>query len=201
MSYFFALKLSEEARQFVQDEVVTLWKPALQEQAVWSASEDYHITLKFLGDVPEERQPELITEAKSVAEEVSPFAVMLAPPGSFPTQRPKRIFWMGVRKSQEINTLAAVLDRVCSRLEFQREVRAYTPHITVARYPQRRGSDTADTAETAPPMTERSFPSWQATQFVLMQTLPPESRAKDTKARYNIVHTFPLAGAQISDVS
>jgi len=198
VNHFFALQLPEEVQQFIQSEVVAFWKPALQEQAVWQAPEDYHITLKFLGDVAEERQQDLVEAAKSVIEGVSAFAVTLAPPGSFPTQRPKRIFWMGVSKSKEITDLAGVLERVCSRLGVEREARAYTPHITIARYPRRRGSDTA---ETAPPMTEHSFPFWQAAQFVLMQTLPPGKRANGTKARYNTVHTFPFRKKPISDVS
>lgn len=197
MNYFFALEVPPEARQYIQQEVVSLWKPALKEETGWYAPEDYHVTLKFLGDVAEERQQDLIETAKSVVEGVSAFAVTLAPPGSFPSQRPKRIFWMGVSKSKEINDLAGLLDRACSRLGFEREARAYTPHITVARYPRRRGSDAT---ETAPPMIERSFPSWPAARFVLMQTLPPESRANGAKARYNLVHTFPFGNAP-SDVS
>lgn len=178
--------------------MVAFWKPALQEQAVWQALEDYHITLKFLGDVAEERQQDLVEAAKSVIEGVSAFAVTLAPPGSFPTQRPKHIFWMGVSKSKEINDLAGVLERVCSRLGVEREARAYTPHITVARYPRRRGSDTA---ETAPPMTEQAFAPFTVNRFVLMETLPPEKRAIGMKARYNTVHTFPFRKKPISDVS
>ncbi len=189
MNHFFALQISGEAQRFIQDEVITFWKPALMDIASWYDPEDYHVTLKFLGDVAEERQQDLIAAANFVVKALSPFAVELAAPGSFPSNRSKRIFWMGVRRSSEIAELARRIDQSCSHLGFQREDRTYVPHITVARYPRRRGSDSA---ETAPPMTERSFPFWQATQFVLMQTLPPDSRGNNAKARYNIVHTFPF---------
>ena len=198
MNYFFALEVSEEAQQYIQHEVVSLWKPALMEIASWYAPEDYHVTLKFLGEVAEERQQDLVAAAKSVVLENLPFTMTLAPPGSFPTGGPKRVFWMGVSRNAGIVDLARQLDEACHHLGFKREDRLYTPHITVARYPRRRGSDSSDCA---PVIAERLFPSWQAAQFVLMQTLPPESRANGGKARYNTVHTFPFGDGQISKVS
>ena len=202
MNHFFALEVPPEAQRYIQQEVVALWKPALMDVASWYAPEDYHITLKFLGNIAEERQQDLIQDliaaANFAVREVSPFAVELAAPGSFPSHRAKRIFWMGIRRSSEIAELSRQIDRLCSQLEFERENRAYTPHITVARYPRRKGSDSADCA---PIMGERSFPFWQATQLVLMRTLPPEKRANGAKGRYNLVHTFPFGSKQVSDVS
>ena len=196
MNHFFAIEVPPEARQFIQNEVVTLWKPALKESTGWYAPEEYHVTLKFLRDIPGERQQSLVLAAAPVAARAAPFTLTLAPPGAFPSHRSKRIFWMGVSRNEGIVSLADTLDRLCEGLGFKREDRLYTPHITVARIPRGRGREPDGNA---PANNERAFPSWQVTRFVLMQTLPPEQRANGTKARYNIVHTFPFGNTQLSD--
>ena len=197
MNHFFALEVPPEVRQYIQQEVVSLWKPALKESTGWYASEDYHVTLKFLGDVAKDRQPRLISAGNSVVAAMSPFTLTLAPPGAFPENRSKRIFWMGVLRSEEINDLAGKMDNACHALGYLREQRLYTPHITVARLGRGKGRESDGCI---PRVDERLFPIWQADHFVLMQTLPPESRANGAKARYNLVHTFPF-GNPPSDVS
>lgn len=198
MNHFFALAVPPEAQRYIQQEVAALWKPALKEGARWYAPEDYHVTLKFLGDVPKERQPDLVAAGEAIAPEMSPFTLTLAPPGAFPEQGRKRIFWMGVRRSAEISSLAARIDSACRELGYPREQRSYTPHITVARLGRGKGRESDGCIPVV--VDERLFPIWQAERFVLMQTLPPEKRANGAKARYNIVHTFPF-GSKPSDVS
>jgi len=198
MNHFFAIEVPQEARQYIQENVVAFWKPALRANTPWYPPENYHVTLKFLGDVPEDMVGSIITAAVPVAARVIPFGLTLAPPGAFPTTRSKRVFWMGVGRNDGINDLATALDRTCGELGFKRDDRIYTPHITVARTPRGRGRDSDSNA---PVVDEHLFPSWRVTRFVLMQTLPSEQRANGTKARYNSVHTFPLTGAHSSDVS
>ena len=198
MNHFFAIEVPQEVRQYIQERIVALWKPALRENPSWCPPEDYHVTLKFLGNVAEERVEGIIAAAVPIAAQTTPFDLTLAPPGAFPTGRSKRVFWMGVGRDGGINALAASLDRTCGEMGFKREDRIYTPHITVARTPRGGGRDSESCA---PTVDERLFPSWRVTRFVLMQTLPPESRVNGTKARYNSVHTFPFGGAHSSDVS
>lgn len=198
MNHFFAIEVPQEARQYIQDRIVAIWKPALRDDVPWYSPEDYHVTLKFLGDVSEERTESIITAALPVAVQIKPFDLTLAQPGAFPMNRSKRVYWMGVGRNDGITSLAASLDRACGGLGFKREDRIYRPHITVARIPRRKGRDTEDCAPVA---DERLFPFWQVTRFVLMQTLPPGSRANGTESRYNTVHTFPLGNAHSSDAS
>ncbi len=189
MNYFIAVEVSQEVKQYIESAVVRLWKPALRENMHWYMPEEYHITLKFLGDIPEECQQSIISAVTPVAAQSLPFALTLAAPGAFPTDRTKRVFWMGVRRNTGINDLAENLDRACGQLGFKREDRLYLPHITVARI-RRGGGREAEC--NAPIVDEQTFPSWQISRFVLMQTLSAEQRAKESKARYNIVQTFPL---------
>ena len=194
MNHFFAIEVPQEARQYIQEQVVAFWKPALKESTRWYPPEDYHVTLKFLGDVPEVSIGGVVTAALPIAAQIKPFDLILAPPGAFPAGGP-RIFWMGVGRNNGINSLAAALGLACEKLGFESEDRMYTPHITVARTLRGRGRESVSNA---PVLDEHLFPYWQVKQFALMQTLPPDRRANGANARYNTVHTFPFGDRQLS---
>lgn len=194
MNHFFALELSEEARQTVQ-EVADEWRHQLM-PASWYNPADYHITLKFLGSLDEAEQPRLIEAALPIAAETVPFAVQAAPFGGFPSMLAPSVLWAGVRASSELDTLASRIERTMSGLGFRTDRRRYQPHVTVARCRLRtsHGSDW-------PLPSERLFAKFTACRFVLLQTRSGEGRANRMGLRYNLVHTFPFGNKPLSDVS
>ena len=194
MNHFFALELSKEARRTVW-EVADEWKHQLI-PASWYDPADYHITLKFLGNLDEAEQPRLITAALPLAAEAKPFTVQAARFGGFPDMIAPSVLWAGVQISPELDLLSTHLDAAMAVLGFRADRRRYQPHITVARCRLRTSHSSA-----WPLPSERLFAPFTADRFVLMQTLPPESRANGGKARYNTVHTFPFGDGQISKVS
>ncbi len=174
-------------------------------RAIWYDPEDYHITLKFLGNLDESAQPRLIKAALPVAERVRPLVVKAASAGGFPDMRAPSVLWAGISINPELDTLAAHLDHVMAGLGFRPERRRYQPHITVARCRLRtvhfdKNQDGLMPIDWPLP-SERLFDDFMANRFVLMQTRCGEGRANRTGMRYNTVHTFPLAGAHSSDVS
>ena len=193
MNYFFALELSEEARQTVQ-ETAKEWRE-LGVFAKWYDLVDYHITLKFLGDVDKAEQIHLQEAAEPIAAVTPPFLITPQPLGAFPNMDHPSVLWAGVAINPELDILRMRLDRATSGLGFRADHRSYRPHITLARC----SPITANIEGRLP--SERLFVPFSADRFVLMQTLPPESRANGAKARYNIVHTFPFGNSQLSDVS
>lgn len=192
MNYFFALELPAEAQQ-------TVWQSAEEwrkqgANARWCNPADYHITLKFLGDIKQAEQMHLIEAAEPIAARTPPFLVDPSLFGAFPSVGSPSVLWAGVRNNPEMDLLRMRLDKSVSALGFRADHRPYQPHITVAR------CDLKNKSSVPLPMSEHLFLPFVAGRFVLMQTLPPEQRANGAKARYNVVHTFPLAGAQ-PDVS
>lgn len=193
MNHFFALQLSEEAKQTIYS-VAEEWRGAVM-PARWYDPEDYHITLKFLGDLDEAEQVRLEKAAAPIAARTQPFLVDPKPFGAFPDLDNPNVLWAGVSNNLELDLLRMRLDNAVSTLGFRVDHRHYQPHITVARCSPKN-------KQSVPfPMTERLFAPFVASHFVLMQTLPPKSRANGAKARYNSVHTFPLTGAHLLDVS
>ena len=194
MNHFFALRLSEEAQQTVHS-VAREWRSAVM-PASWYEAEDYHITLKFLGNLDEAEQPRLIEAAEPVAEGAASLLIQAAPFGGFPNMYAPSVLWAGVALGPELDTLAARLDQAMAEIGFRPDRRRYQPHVTVARCRLRtsRGSDW-------PLPSEHLFLPFMADRFLLMQTRSGEGRANRTGLRYNVVHTFPFGNPPTSDVS
>jgi len=194
VNHFFALELSPDARKEAAQAAREWWE-LFNPRASWLVAEDYHITLKVLGEVSEVQLSYLTKAASHIAGQTTPFRVGLASFGAFPDFRLPRYLWIGVKPALELDELAGSLSRLAEREQVPSDQWPYTPHVTVAH------SLVTGSGLRWPVPAERVFPTWQVNRFCLMQTLPPESRANGAKARYNSVHTFPLTGTQISDVS
>ncbi len=100
----------------------------------WTRPEGLHVTLKFLGNV-DERQIEAIAEAvkTAVAGEKQPRLTVVGT-GAFPSWGSPRVLWVGVE--DEKNRLAEIqarLDKELEKLGFEREKRAFKPHLTLGR--------------------------------------------------------------------
>jgi RNA 2',3'-cyclic 3'-phosphodiesterase len=95
--------------------------------------EGLHLTLKFIGEVKDEK----LNQIKHVLGTIkaATLDVSFAGTGFFPTPRSPRVFWAGVHAGQELPALAAAIDSGLgeAKLGIEREKRAYSPHLTLAR--------------------------------------------------------------------
>jgi 2'-5' RNA ligase len=126
---FVAIDLDEEIRhkivRFV--EAVSGFAPDVRRMK----PEALHLTLKFIGEFPEAKLPELKRAMASTRSE--PFDISFAGTGFFPTAKAARVFWVGVNADTRLQKLAAAIDNATAKLGIEREGRAYTPHLTLAR--------------------------------------------------------------------
>ncbi|MEO2241379.1 MAG: RNA 2',3'-cyclic phosphodiesterase [Euryarchaeota archaeon] len=96
--------------------------------------ENVHLTLKFLGDIPESRVSEVVEAMERAADTVEPFTLRLKGLGVFPNIRHIRVVWVGVDEgADETKAMAAVLEDELGRRGFRRERRDFVPHVTIAR--------------------------------------------------------------------
>ncbi|MFH0965655.1 MAG: RNA 2',3'-cyclic phosphodiesterase [Planctomycetota bacterium] len=96
--------------------------------------ENLHVTLKFLGDTPEEEIVEVCRLVRDAAAGVEPFSAEIAGLGSFPPGGRPRVLWAGARTGAE--GLRALYERLEERLRaagFPAENRRYVPHVTLGR--------------------------------------------------------------------
>ena len=86
---------------------------------------DFHLTLKFLGDIDDRKRQEIDGALRNVI--FSPFDV-----SGFPTKRKPRVIWAGLKESTDVIALQQRIDAGLASLGFTKE-NDYTPHITLAR--------------------------------------------------------------------
>lgn len=95
-----------------------------------------HLTLKFLGDVEEERLPELEDELTGAVEDagVDPFEARFEGLGVFPDIEYISVVWLGVREgSDELGRLHEAIEKRTTAMGFEPESHEFTPHVTLAR--------------------------------------------------------------------
>lgn len=99
----------------------------------WVTPDRYHLTLKFLGDVPVSRQARVEESLASIAQRTPPIEIRLGSFGAFPTIRRPRILWAGVDATPELRCLKQDIEWGLAEQGFARETRAFHPHFTLAR--------------------------------------------------------------------
>lgn len=139
------------------------------DSARWVAPASIHLTLKFLGETAEPKLPEI--DDALVGLSWKPFPVTVRGIGFFPGNRSPRVFWAGLEAST-MEGLAQQIDIRMERLGFEKEKRAFRPHLTLARARESRIEGSLVAA--AEKYEQHEFGSFMVDRFHLVQsTLMP----------------------------
>jgi 2'-5' RNA ligase len=94
-----------------------------------------HLTLKFLGDVPDTETPDICRVVSEVASRFEPFEITCRGAGAFPTPEHPRTLWIGIEDgAEELCALQAALENALKeQLGFPKEARRFQPHLTIGR--------------------------------------------------------------------
>lgn len=138
MRLFIALNLPEEERERIHRAAEPLRQGGFPIR--WVDSEAFHVTLKFLGDVRSEGVGVIERVLDRVAAETQPLPLKLGGFGAFPTIRRPRVLWVGVDPSPALRCLKQDLEWGLASHGYERETRAFHPHVTVGRTAEREGA-------------------------------------------------------------
>ncbi len=106
----------------------------------WVAPENVHLTLQFLGGVPEERRAAVEAALTAAAAATPPFHLDVHGAGAFPSGRRARVLWAGVGGELEVlGGLATDLGRRLAALGYASETRPFAAHLTLGRARDPRG--------------------------------------------------------------
>lgn len=95
--------------------------------------EGLHLTLKFLGDVPESELPSIQCAISLAAGPYGPILVEVGGFGAYPHESSPRVLWLGVEISQALLSLRKDLEDRLASLGFERDRREWSPHLTLGR--------------------------------------------------------------------
>ncbi|RCG22481.1 RNA 2',3'-cyclic phosphodiesterase [Sphaerisporangium album] len=153
----------------------------------WAAPETWHLTLAFLGEVPETALPGLKTRLARAAGRYPPMTLAFRGAGAFPSARRARVVWLGVEGGDAVlSRLAASVAAAGRRAGAPYEdKKPYHPHLTLARARPKEGLDVTPLVGE---LKEFAGTPWRADAVHLMRS------HLGRKVRYETVACWPLAG-------
>ncbi|MCC3860951.1 RNA 2',3'-cyclic phosphodiesterase [Pseudemcibacter aquimaris] len=131
---FVALSLSGEVMDVLKTRSIELQQQLSDFNIRWVPFENYHITLIFIGNVPETDLDQLQLLIKEAVNGVKPFSVTLGDTTLFPPDNEKKgVMIASVENSDALADLQSRLDARFREAGFDLVVRPYRPHVTLSR--------------------------------------------------------------------
>lgn len=139
---FVAILLPEEIRDAVK-QVQTRLRNAIGTEGVrWTAPEQFHFTLKFLGDVEDSELAAVIEGVERASARSVEWTLDVRHIGVFPQQRNPQVLWVGAAAGVPVmRQTAQYINVELAKQGFAAETKPYIPHITLARMKTREGSE------------------------------------------------------------
>ena len=129
MRLFIGIDLREDVRERLERLLVHLRACA---HLKWSAVYNLHVTLKFIGQWPEDNLPELEAALRSISPR-EPIPAEVKGLGWYPNPHHPRVFWVGVQAGDGLTALANDIESGLARLGIAKEDRPFNAHLTLAR--------------------------------------------------------------------
>jgi 2'-5' RNA ligase len=183
MRLFVALEIPSTVRENLAELLKAL--RSMSPQIRWVRPENLHVTLKFIGEVPETKLA-TIRIALASARSDQPVALEFRGLGFFPNEKHPRVFWAGIEASPNLKTLAADIDAATEKLGIPAEKRPFSPHLTLARFespglPEKLRASIQENVR-------RDFGALRTTYFHLI-----ESKLKPSGAEYTTLESFSFS--------
>ncbi len=131
MRLFVALNLPSRERKALHRAAAPLRQAALPVH--WVEPDALHLTLKFFGWVRPRDVDRIAGTMAEAAAKTRPFEMPIGGLGAFPTRRRPRVLWVGVDATPPLRCLKHDLEWLFAPLGFEREIRAFQPHVTLGR--------------------------------------------------------------------
>ncbi len=187
---FVAITVPEEVRAKILKAQDRLRKLLPEQAARWARPEQFHLTLRFLGQVEAGRIEPLEAALRGACAGFGPLRLIASRIGFFPRPRSPRVVWVGVADEQQV--LPAVWSAVQSATNaFTTEAPEdkFVGHITLARIKSIRPREAQAMAAQAEELAEAAFGQWTATGLEIIR-----SQLSPTGARYSTLKSIPFPG-------
>jgi 2'-5' RNA ligase len=184
---FFAIPIPADLQSQLAADLAPLRKewPSVQ----WVHPEDFHLTLRFMGGLQREAMARLLAEVQNWTLPFTPFPLDLQGVRTFPPHRDRGVLWIDLGTIwPELIELQQRIEEKVQSLGFEPERRAYTPHLTIARF---RGGDAEPFMEALAPFTARSWGRFTCDEYVLMKRRHG-ARDHGRGPLYEVLTRFPV---------
>lgn len=181
---FLAIPIPETVRKELHRLQLEL-QPLLPARAVrWARADQFHLTLKFLGNVSATDVPALTEAARAICDGSPPMHLQAQSVGFFPNNFSPRVFWVDIKsKDGLLLKLQQRLEAAVERFAEKKETKKFTAHITLVRFEKLARRDAEKFASHA--LTDKAFGEWTAKEVELIK-----SKLQPAGAIHAILETF-----------
>jgi len=182
MRIFLAIDFPEEIKEKLLQRMHLFKK--LFPQFKWIKKPALHLTLKFIGEVPDTTIPGIYNQLKEAFMHLDPFNLVTGSLGFFPSAKRPRVFFLDLKKSDPLAMCYSIIENKLEPSGIEKDKKAFHPHITLARI-----KNLDLTIEQSQTLQSQSMPEMliKVNEIILMQ-----SELSATGARYTPVQRFSL---------
>lgn len=167
---FIAINLPAEVRRRLGAFQEQLRQAAPGQGVRWTEPEQIHLTLRFLGNVPEPELPQLSQALTQACQSARPFELEAQGAGAFPDLKRPRILWIGL-----VGAVTALVQLQAAVLEATRnwgelEDRPFHPHLTLGRVKTPEPRLLARLSAALQQASSAAFGQWPVHQVELMRS-------------------------------
>lgn len=173
---FVALKVSDSLKQQAQE----LPRTGLDSPR-WSHPDDLHITLRFLGDVEDNRFSSIVDMFSCI--HAVKFSLVVKGLAVF-NRKNQRVLYAPVESARAVTNLSAEVTDRLEKIGFAFSKQPYTPHVTLARL-----NNAGSVEHYLKKHALRIRAEWAVDSFHLFRSADPDSRG----SRYRALAAFPLS--------
>jgi RNA 2',3'-cyclic 3'-phosphodiesterase len=175
MRLFCGIDLADDVRDKLERLLMHL-RPAAHLK--WSPVYNLHITLKFIGEWPEEKLPQLAEALYSVPKR-DPIPLEVRGLGWYPNAKNPRVFWAGVHDGPALAALTRDIETGLKPLGIVEETRPFSAHLTLARIKDPAPLDALRAA--IEKLESAEYGTFQADRFHLFRSQPGAAGSIYTK--------------------
>ena len=131
---FAAIELSGSIKERIETHIKKLRSAVPEANPSWTRVDNIHLTLKFFGDVEETRIERIARAVSKAVDTFAPFDISIGDTGAFPKPSQPRVLWIGIEDTTgQLSRLHNRFEEECALEGFDKESRAFRPHLTIAR--------------------------------------------------------------------
>jgi RNA 2',3'-cyclic 3'-phosphodiesterase len=186
---FAAVTVPQAVKAKMEEAQAELRRVMPQRSVRWARREQFHLTLRFLGDVAAARVEALGEAIRAACLGFGALHLRAERLGFFPDLRYPRVAWVGVRdEADQLPRLQHTVEAATTDFTTEKKEERFTGHITIARIKGIKRSEAEALGQAALAMADRVFGQWTAYQIDLMRSeLLPQG------ARHSTIATIALA--------
>ena len=177
MRSFIAIELPETLKKALADLQQELEKCGADVR--WTRPENIHLTLKFLGNIEEDKADIIAEKITGTCKGQPDFELGISGVGVFPNKRSPRVLWAGIDLNDDILALQEGIEEAMAFLGFEREKRRFSPHLTLGRFRSSRGKQAL--LDEMDAYMENIFGLMDVNSVLLMRSDLEQSGARYTK--------------------